>query len=244
MMLGLIYKEFALGKRGLLFGAGMHLLIFITMFLMMMFAQSYRENISADFFSVVMAFSIFMCVNMMNGELFTKDERRIWANYAVSLPTSVKGQVKAKYYFVFIVNIIAFFLCTVTEWVIQTAFGATDGMGMMTGFIMLMVCLLMNAVEIPFSTRLGRKVGNYVMVIVFLLFFFIVAVYGLFGDISMFLGEEEIEDLIIKVMEFLMDSEVNAVIMGFEPWVILGLYFLSYKLSCRFYLKGVETYEQ
>ncbi len=243
-MLGLVYKEFLLGKRSLLFATGIYLFFFVSIVLMILFVPDFTSELDGSIVSLTINWLLFTCVNMMNAEIFMKDERRIWANYAVSLPTSVKGQVKSKYYFIFIVNVLAFFISVLQEYVIAALFDCEIGLGTSIAYSLLLFFLFYSAVEIPFSTCFGRKFGNYIMSAVMLLIILVVMIYALFGDISMFLGEEEIEDAIIKLIEKIMTSDITIIIMGFSGWVTLGLYFLSYKLSCKFYLKGAETYEQ
>jgi len=244
-MLGLLYKEFIACKRAIIFPFLMYLLLFwSTVILYLCLSVEASETFLHDMLPVSTIAILFMILNSMQGEMFKKDERRIWANYAVSLPTSVVGQVKVKYYYFFIINSIALFVTQCNEWIIKAVYKESSGLGGSIAFMFFMLYLVIFAIDMPFIFRFGRAFGGYVKTILMLALIFIVMLYALFGDISMFLGEDEIEVAIFKFLEMVFSNESVAISMGLGCWAVLGLYFLYYKISCKLYLKGVDMYDQ
>lgn len=244
-MLGLLYKEFIACKRALIFPFAIYLFFLGTMLVLpLCFPSESSELFIPDMISVATSAILFMILNGMQGEMFKKDERRIWVNYAVSLPTSVVGQVKVKYYYFFIINSIALFVTQCNEWIIKAVDMKSSGLGASVAFMFFMLYLVIFAIDMPFTFRFGRTFGGYMKTVLMLVLIFIMMLYGLFGDISMFLGEDEIEVAIFKFLEMLFSNEAVAISMGLGCWAVLGFYFLSYKLSCKLYLKGVDMYDQ
>lgn len=238
-MLGLLFKEFIACKRAIIFPFAMYFLLFwCTVILYLCLSVEASETFLPDMLPASTVAILFMILNGMQGEMFKKDERRIWANYAVSLPTSAVGQVKVKYYYFFIINSVALFAAQCNEWVIKAVYKESSGLGSSIAFMFFMLYLVIFAIDMPFIFRFGRNFGGYVKTVFMLVLIFIGMLYALFGDISMFLGEDEIEVAIFKFLETLFSNEAVAISMGLGCWAVLGVYFLSYKLSCKLYLKG------
>ena len=141
------------------------------------------------------------------------------------------------------INSIALFITCIPDAVIGYISGEFSGAGSLIGQMIFMILILKYSVEIPFTLRFGTKAGSYIMTAGYVVLSFGLIIYGLFGDISFFM-ENEFMDVFVKTIEFLTSDTASIIGLGIFSWVVLILYIVSYKISCKVYKKGVETYEQ
>ena len=249
-MLGLLYKEFIISKRSLITSLIMYLfsiaVVCLTLCISLFAANGETpEDWSASIVAMngILTIILFGATNSYYNNLFISDEKRVWANFSISLPTSVKGQVKAKYIYLFLINSIALFITSIPDAVIGYISGEFSGAGWIIGQMIFMFLILKYSIEIPFTLRFGTKAGSYIMTAGYIVLSFGLIIYGLFGDISFFM-ENEFMDVFVKTIEFLTSDTASIISMGIFSWVVLILYIVSYKISCKVYKEGVETYEQ
>ena len=252
-MLGLLYKEFIISKRSLILSLIMYVVSVIVVCIAIIVGRiGVTENggmLPEDWSASIVAMNgiltiiLFGATNMYYNNLFISDEKRVWANFSISLPTSVKGQVKAKYIYLFLINSIALFITSIPDAVIGYISGEFSGAGSVIGQMIFMILILKYSIEIPFTLRFGTKAGSYIMTAGYVVLSFGLIIYGLFGDISFFM-ENEFMDVFVKTIEFLKSDTASIIGLGIFSWVVLILYIVSYKISCKVYKKGVETYEQ
>ncbi len=252
-MLGLLYKEFIVSKRSLISSLIIYTVAVIVVCIAITLAYTgVTENdgmLPEDWSASVTAMSsivtviLFGTVNVYYNNLFISDEKRVWANFAISLPTSVKGQVKAKYIYLFLINSVALFIANIHDAVIGYVSGEFSGAGSLIGQLIFMLLIFKYSIEIPFTLRFGTKAGSYIMTAGSVAIAFALLIYGLFGDISFFL-ENEFMDVFVKAVDFLTSDTTSIISLGVFSWVVLILYIVSYKISCKVYKRGVETYAQ
>lgn len=249
-MLGLLYKEFIISKRSLIMSMIIYLfsiaVVCLTLCISLFAANGETpEDWSASIVAMngILTIILFGATNSYYNNLFISDEKRVWANFSISLPTSVKGQVKAKYIYLFLINSIALFITSIPDAVIGYISGEFSGAGSLIGEMIFMFLILKYSIEIPFTLRFGTKAGSYIMTAGYIVLSFGLIIYGLFGDISFFM-ENEFMDVFVKTIEFLTSDTASIIGLGIFSWVVLILYIVSYKISCKVYKKGVETYEQ
>jgi hypothetical protein len=249
-MLGLLYKEFIISKRSLIMSLIIYLfsiaVVCLTLCISLFAANGETpEDWSASIVAMngILTIILFGAMNSYYNNLFISDEKRVWANFSISLPTSVKGQVKAKYIYLFLINSIALFITSIPDAVIGYISGEFSGAGSLIGQMIFMFLIFKYSIEIPFTLRFGTKMGSYIMTAGYIVLSFGLIIYGLFGDISFFM-ENEFMDVFVKTIEFLTSDTASIIGLGIFSWVVLILYIVSYKISCKVYKKGVETYEQ
>ncbi len=185
---------------------------------------------------------------VFQSELHKTDEKRLPIYFAVSSPAGVNGYVKSKYISCFMIGFAAMNVCMIIDLITcsileqRTERIPTSFQGLYTGFFML--TLFLNAIEIPFIVRFGYKKGVNLKAGLFMLLIAVVGIYFLFGDISMFGSWEAFMQFIIDILNGTRGGTTLAAVSALAPVVIGLLYVLSYKLSCKLYLKGVEQLEQ
>jgi hypothetical protein len=100
----------------------------------------------------------------------------------------------------------------------------------------------MRALEIPFVVRYGSKNGAKYKGCIFAAIILAVIIYMLFGYIPRFMSAEHF----FEWYENMMNSTTNGMLIFIAvlPYISLTLYCISYRISCRLYQKGVDTYDK
>lgn len=198
----------------------------------------------------LLAYSMNMVLSyFMQGELHKGDEKRLPVYFAIASPAGLNVYVKSKYISTLLVPFAAMNICLLTDLTANAILDLRSDvvqppsfMGIYTSMFMLII--LLSAIELPFMMRFGVKKGGNLKAGVFLALIAIVGIYFLFGDISMFGSWEDFIQFLIDVMNGKRGGSTLAAISALSPLVTGMLYFLSYKLSCKLYLKGVEQLDQ
>ena len=234
-MFGLIYKEIVTRKKQLI--AMLLILAFFTIMVV-------YDVLSKDEYIGVMLMLASVCVILVSGGMleescFENDETKKWLSFIASSEDGIRKQVGSKYLFNLFVMITIF---TYLNLLFQFAEAVTGINGVpfyMALQLMIFIQMIYRAIESPFIVAFGSKYGNTIRMIVMLMIVFVFAVYGLFGDLSIFDSKEE---LLLKAERFLSDK--GSYIILLTPAVSLILYYISFEISCRLYLHGGEYYEK
>lgn len=247
-MYGLLYKELILNKKQL-FGITAVIVLFSAILLL-----PTDEDIvfSGEVFlitSLLIIVCMYLIVGMMQQGIFEVDEIKRWQYFITASPQMAKGHIRAKYVFVFLTSMIFTTYCIYLH-TFSVAIHNSDYMINSIVFIEIMsVQLLIRSIEMPFIFRFGSKYGNsFRMVLVFIIAFAVI-VYFLFGDISMF---GTFEGFITRLSNFLHEDLLSSnklakgiiTLCKLKTLITLAIYYLSYKLSCKLYLKGGEYYDK
>lgn len=240
-MLGFIYKDLCLLKKDLLFNT-ISIVLFIIAATCVPYA-GFQELTELGFHVMAPAYLLVCTVFgtlVYTIKLIELDERKRWSSFVISSPMGYKQLILSKYF-------LAMALCWIP--VVVHAFGEVIGLFItntisgltgitVTGFYFI---ILYCAVEFPFQFRYGSKNGVKYKAGLFLLLFYLGMIYLLFGPP---IDSNEIIDYLFKLAKGEVQlpewMQYTGVIL---PYVAVGAYYISYKISCRVYLKGVERYE-
>ena len=246
-MKGLLYKELVQNKI-MLFSVGI-CCIFFSFFMGIMpflpFMKDGDELSGNNSFTVIMMMFItaldYLFLLCFQGNFFQNDERKKWAYFIASSPETAVGQVRSKYFLVLILDM------SVLIWTyffenIANAFQDTLTGTISISAILFFLHLFISAFDIPFMVRFGTKGGNMVHTVIFVLMIAFGGIYFLFGDLSFFDSMDEFYQKLIDFVHGEHISEWTFLGLGVFFWLTIGCYYLSYKISCKFYLKGVEYY--
>lgn len=241
-MQGLLYKEFVQNKQNLCY-----LFISILGISALSFMPSGEDaEIPKEAYALIGMFAYvidFLLLNAFQPNFFQIDETKKWSYFSVSTPKGVKGVVWAKYVFVFMITGIVLIICYVADNLFTMVTG-TETSVMLLYMICFFVHIFLSAIDIPFMLRFGTKAGILYRGILFLLVLFALITYALFGDLSIFGSIDNFYDKIINLMD---GSEIpEGVWLGLAIFMhgSVLLYYFSYQISCKYYLKGVECYEK
>lgn len=166
------------------------------------------------------------------------DDRKMWGYFVASSPKGIKGFLFTKYGFILALSVIYLSLCAGCDLVLVLFTKYIAGvpvMYMTKIYLALFFCQIFScAVDIPFTIRFGEKRGSYIKTAMLTVLMIILMLVFLVHP-----------DRTSNVMDqFLSDEETPALMKWILPGVSLIAYILSYPISCRLYLKGVEEYYQ
>lgn len=240
-MLGLIYKDLCLLKKDLLIN-GIGIVLFIIA--ATCFPYGAFQGLTEWGFHVMLPGCLLICIAFVSFVyaviLIGLDEKKRWSGFVISGPLGYKQLILSKY-------LLAMALCWIP--VVVHALGEVIGMFIpntvsgltgitVTGFYSIIIYC---AFEFPFQFRYGSKHGVKYKTGLFFLLFYVGMIYLLFGPP---IDSNEIIDHLFKLARGEVQLPKWMQYMGvFLPYVSMGAYYLSYKISCMVYLKGVEQYE-
>ena len=248
LMTGLLYKEFRQNRFMLLIGIG------ISLFFLMLPIQAVIEEYGGDeeyfnayMMTIKLAFSaaIFFMTGAIHSVIFESDERKKWVYFAACTPECVEGVLWRKYTVVFMLTGICVIYCFVVDAVF--CIFAEESSVISIVMMIVYVQIFLRAIEIPFWVRFGTKRGSMVKAAIMLAIIFAIILYALFGDLSVFSSSESLIDKIMGfVNKFLEGDMPDGIILitGVFPFAAAALYYLSYRISCKLYLKGVEEFDK
>ena len=195
---------------------------------------------------VVMLVGGFFCVSGLMSEVFSGDDKKLWAYFVVSTPQGVKGFIYRKYVIMFMVILTFIISGILAEHLLATVNYFVTGNELTTGLAtvyIVIVFLLMftSALDIPFTVRYGSKKGSIVKTIVMILLLTaVVAVYSLIP--------EEISSKITEAVISFFNGEANTslllIIVCLLPYMAMAAFVFSYRISCKLFLKGANEYDK
>ena len=245
-MQGLLYKEFIQNKQNLFYLFFSILALSSIVFTPDIFPSEENAEVSKEFHALLGAFVYvldFFLLNSFQPNFFQCDENKKWSYFAVSSPKCVTGVVWTNYVFVFMITVINFILCYVIDIFSMSLTGDKTSMLLLYA-ICFFVHIFFSAIDIPFMLRFGTKAGILYRGILFLFVLLFIIIYALFGDLSIF---GSVDNFYEKIINFTGGDTIPEIL-----WLIIGifmhgavlLYYFSYKISCKCYLKGVECYDK
>ncbi len=250
-MYGFVYRYFRVMRQMLIM---LSFVILSTVFIPIFGALNWDPEELNDIMGYHMPCMVFYFVLMMlsyfmNDELHKADEKRLPVYFAIASPAGVNGYVKSKYLCTLLLPFIAMNICLITDIITAAILDlrpdvdqVTSFMGIYTGLFMMII--LLSAIELPFMVRFGVKKGANVKAVIFLSILAAAGIYFLFGDISIFGSMEDVIQFLLDVMNGKRGGTTLLAISALMPLITLGAYYLSYLISCKLYLKGVEQLEQ
>lgn len=240
-MAGLLYKELILNKKNLVYIAIGELFASFLVILPLIY-QSGSEDTEyvMGFFSTFGFFMMFLIMGMMVSGIFQTDETKKWAYFISASPLTHTGQILSKYLFTLLLYITLLVWCY-----FLTAFLAVFNQtaNFAAAFEMLWIMLFANAVEFPFIVRFGSKSGTYVKTAIGTVLILFAFEWILFGETSFLSDPEKFFALFERLSDASAMTDIFLILTAVIPYLSAGLYFLSYKLSCKLYPKGAEEYE-
>jgi hypothetical protein len=134
--------------------------------------------------------------------------------------------------------------CYILDIIISAAYGITGGTGLVVGMILFYVQLFLNSLEFPFMVRFGSRAGSVYKTAVFFVFIFILLVYALFGDLSVFGSIDKVYELIFGMLSGEAFGGGTLLVLSLCPFIAALCYYFSCKFSCKLYLKGAENFDK
>lgn len=190
-----------------------------------------------------------ICVAFSHSNTLSCDESKNWAYFIVSSPKGAKGQVLSRYTVTFLLSVITAAAAVLMELLIfiltKVVIDVEPDMNIKIVAVLFFAMIFVDALELPFLFRFGSKRGAFVKMMMGLVLIIAVMIYLLFGPIP-----EDMDGLMNAVMQFIDDfrhgitPKAVKIFCRVFPFVSLGAYVISYFISCKFYLKGIENYDK
>ena len=244
-MTGLLYKIIRT-NRGKMLGFFAGCMIYPTAFAILFRSPKNTEDLEGEVTLLMWglcAFITFLIGGVFQDSIFNDDERKKWAYFVTSTPTGIKGQIGSKYLIALLWSML-----TVTMLILLNNFAMdgneelADGTVVFIGFFYIQ--LIMRSIEFPLMARFGSKIGKSMKIIIIGVIAFITFVYVLFGDTSPFENLDNFWDNIFKAMADPEKMKKAMLWFSILTAAVIPIYYLSYRLAVKWYLKGVESYEK
>lgn len=243
-MAGLLYRELVLNKKNLFGMAVSEMAVSLLMFMPLIFKDDslgLEPSTVTALLSVFVFIMGFLVLGMMTAAIFEADESKKWAYFITSTPLTDVSQIKEKYLFTLLLYITLLVWCDIMSAFLAALGGSAN---VMIAFEMMCIMLLTNALEFPFIVRFGSKAGSHIKTALMLILMVIAFEYIFFGDLSIFGSFDKFFEFFERLSDTSLMSDIVLVLFAVFPYISIGLYYLSYKISCKLYLKGAEEYER
>ena len=237
---GLLYKNFYYLRIEIIVLAVLQLICSVSVFFVSIAAQGGDEAAMQDSMMIIMIvyFCSFYLATLFDMGLFSADEKRISTCFIISTPKGAKSHIQSKYYTLLIMNLAVLFCCMITDTI--SCVLADSILLSCANFLVLFFSgnLILTAFGVPFTIRFGSANGGNIKIATAGVIILIAAIYFLFGDISMFM----VEDPVAEIMKWLESGDV-LLILSLIPYIAVVLYYISYRISLALFLKGAENYD-
>lgn len=243
-MWGLIYKDIIVNKKTLLLSA-IGTVVLFALFSVTIFVMEDGNDVTESVSSIIalmITVCSFACWIDIPSTLIKGDEKGHWSAFVSSSESNVQGQLQSKYVLPFIILVLVvnflYFALMIDDMILYSATGYS-GMSSTIGIAVFFasVLMLLWAVEIPFAIYFGSKTGGIVKLIVVFTITLGFLINGLYGKETLSFD---------KLYDLLFAEKTDAVTLFVLSAIQIGaavLYYLSYRLSCKLYLKGAENFE-
>ena len=252
-MRGLIYKDLYLVKSKVI--AGSLSILFIILLMYVIYANVAKNVLfPTEMAAVITDLMIVMYVGTLSyGYIIKADTKKQWGFYGMALPGNAKLIVGAKYMTVFIMYLISYIICVLNDLMIGLFFGKAVNMSLLVLMFMLLQMFL-NAVEMPLAFRFGTDKAAGIRIFITIVIVLIISIYLLFGNIEWLMAEDGLIKIIIRLFMDNVNSEtmsyeleqfinrltlINYIEMAVFTHLMVLAYYISYRISCKVFRKGV-----
>ena len=168
------------------------------------------------------------------GSMFKNDEKHSWTDFACSSPQTFKGQILAKYVYLFSINLIILISGIIMSMFILNL--KASSFSVLCIFLFFGICVLLDAIKLPFIYRFGYSIGSKCGLISLGVIVFATLIYVLFGDISFI----DFNDLWGSILDFANNNGIRNVV-AVICIVCVPCYAVSLMISSNVYKKGIEV---
>ena len=252
-MRGLIYKDLYLIKSKVI--AGSLSVLFIILLMYVVYATvGGKVLFPTEMAAVITDLMIVMYVGALSyGYIIKTDTKKEWGFYGMALPGSAKLIVGAKYMTVFIMYLISFIICVLNDLLIGLFFGKAVDMSLLVLMFMLL-WMFLNAIEMPLAFRFGTDKAAGIRIFITIVIVLIISIYLLFGNIEWLMADDGVIKTIIRVFAEERGPEglseevqkllnkmtyINIIEAAVITHLVVPAYYISYRISCKVYRKGV-----
>lgn len=247
---GLLYKELKQNRIAIIFAALTPILFTLFPFCFTIIdtvanhkgVEGHFEMAANPIIRVLMFVACFFTISGLISEVFNGDNKKLWAYFVISTPQGVKGFIYRKYVITLLTSVIYMVSGIFADQLLATMNYFATGIELETSLssaYLIAVYMLMfaSAFDIPFTLRFGAQRGSILkMTVLTLLCAGGVAGYSLIPDeIRM-----KITEAVISFFNGEAGASLPLIIACLLPYLAFAAFLLSYKISCKAYMKGVN----
>lgn len=237
-MVGLLYKDFLAvkGRLYILF-ISLGMLLYFLMRIALLHVDGIDLIMLSQYFGLCGILFLFL-VNQIEVGMISADEGRRQKNYYLGLPISKQQYVASKYVFLLIGFYVVLSVLLVFGYI--SRIGCKDetvegNLYQLMTLVPTLACtmLFIPSIELPFYIGFGSKKGAQIKNGLLIALFFFIIVYMMFGNLDII---DQIS--VMKLLDYLTEHpDILLVCQVFLPYCSLGLYYLSYRISCLLFLR-------
>lgn len=186
----------------------------------------------------------FLIVSSLLLSVFHGDDKKLWAYFTASAPMGVNKFLYTKYVLSFAMCGLYFVSSYFAETLLATVswFALGEELVSFTSIfiIIFFALILQNSFSIPMMLRFGEKKGSIINLIVILCL-------AIAAVLVLSLIPREIQDRVFAWLAGFITGDygdVTMLLLGIFPGFSVGAYILSYKVSCKIFMKGVNEYDK
>lgn len=249
-MFGLFYKDLVILKKELILFSATIFLFSLPRFLPLgkWFEEAdattelfTSENITYILIPFFVYLFVFLIISSIQSGIFAHDEKKLWNYYMISTPLGGNAQILSKYYLTFALSFLGYLwgiVCDTVSMFLTGTYVDTSAFYMSFFFIQ----IVLRALELPFLIGFGEKHGRTYKIILSTAIIFLAIIYRLFGRIPEFISMEACFQWIFTF--FQNETALSTTMLGtvsLFPYIAVLLYYVSYKISCKLYQRGVNS---
>ncbi len=248
-MIGIMYKDFCIIKKTLL--SNLLVILFMSAWhfipwIKVMDGTESSKNIGYGiaFFLVPMLSHIMntIVIGSIGTDIIIHDENKYYSAFISSTPLSYRGQVLCKYYEILLLSFFIVIWGCVLDTIISLVNGVS-GSSMIIYVTLFFFSIALKAVETPFLIRYGVSSGRVVKIIVMISIVYVFLIYLLFGPLPDLSSDSVFDHIINWFMKEKNLSHFTSGVVAVLPYLVMTMFYISYKISCRWYQEGVNAYD-
>ena len=234
-MTGLVYKEW---KQNRWYILSMILCGFLPVIAVLLFRSESPEHL--DSLRIGGMIAGFLAAGALQIMVLRGDDRKLWGYWITAAPEGYRGFLRVKYEMIFGMTLLFLLSMQMTDGLycaVAADLGMTDAADISGIAVPLVfVQILLRAVDIPFYYRFGSKTGSIIKMIGMVVIAIVISVA------LMFLMDSW--DSVTALAKKLFTGYSSSLLLAGMLAAIPAVYVLSYRITCRLYLKGVEQYDK
>ena len=243
-MTGLIYKEWRQNRLYIILTAVCGVLAVLVPIPMTMLNGDGLQALAGKQGTVVRVVGLllgFLGTGALQNLAVRGDDRKAWSVFIASSPEGADGFLRIKYEMIFAMSVVTMSACLLFEQLLGAIVFDVTGKELadISGVYMTLVFLqlFLRATDLPFIIRFGDKRGGMIKMITIVVLFIALTVVIMINP----------GDMIVRLANWIengFDGDIAPFVISIFPFAAIGAYFLSYRISCRIYMKGAEQYDK
>lgn len=248
-MTGFIYKEWKQNRNLFLVTAVFALLIpWLSVVFMwqsggLRTTFEYMANPMKRSITLIPVILGFLVAGSLQNKVFYRDEKKKWGYFITVTSEGIKGFLYTKYMMILGMSLLTAFCLQLGDVLLGTVVTAVAkvpyGSMAQTAVFLVYTQLFLRAIDIPFIVRFGSKKGEIckLSIIVILL-------------IGIILFANACPQIAVSATNMISDAlnreggRSVLLLSALMPFAVIGVYIVSFEISCKLYLKGVEQYDK